>query len=273
MKNLVIRCSAIGQIMTGTSKGWSVEKTKTCTDYITKLFLENKYNRREQFETKYIEKGIKQEEDALTLLARVKKYFFKKNSERLYNEFITGEPDAYIGKSINSCKEGFDVKCSWSLWTFPFGEEKLNSDYRYQNLGYMDLTGAEKWTTVYCLVNAPANLILNEKQKLWYKMDCPDHTNEKYVEKVVEIEKNMIFDMVQFKRDNPGFDIECKDWCYDIPAKERVIEFVIERDEKEIEKIHDRVEECREWYNKLVAKHSPVMLAEYIPNDKVTVIQ
>lgn len=251
LSNQLIRCSSIGKVMTN-GRG-SNTMGATCTTYLKELYLEMKYSRRRDFSSKEIEKGKRMEEDALTLLSLVKKYPFKKNTERLRNDYLTGEPDAFIGGTITEAEEGFDTKCPWSLWTFPFdvAPDKLDKMYYWQNMGYMALTGAKRWTTAYCLVNAPSELIKAEKMKVWYALGCPDEESSEYQERAREVEKNMIFDREQFNRDNPAFDFDIpeSEWIYDIPREERLKEFPVERDEDAIGAIYTRIEECREYMN------------------------
>lgn len=252
VNDILVRASGAYQLMTEpkTNKAKEAgELSETAKTYLGKLFRSYKYQRVEDFESKYTEKGKTQEEAAIDLVSITRKKFFRKNTKRLYNAFLTGEPDLFVGKDITEAEEGIDTKVSWSIWTFPFEEKTLAKQYEYQNLSYMDLTGAKKWTTSYCLVNAPANLILREKEKLWYNMDCPDDSNDRYIEKCCEIEKNMIFDMKEFLSvpENRGFSFSIKDWKYDIPASERIKDFVTERDEEKIAKLHEAVIRGREY--------------------------
>ena len=241
---ILFRPSGMADIMSGTGKGWDVDNSLTCKKKLIKMFREIRYNRYYFFTNKYTEKGIKMEEDAITLYSRVKKLPLFKNSERLTNKFFSGEFDLKHGNTT------IDIKCSWSLDSFPHPMvDKADEAYRLQGNCYMDLTGATNHIVAYCLVNAPANLITREKEKMHYEMNCPDLEDPKYIAQMETIERNMIFDMEQFKNDNPRFDIHSKDWVYDIPMKERVVEFHFEKDSALIGKMKDRVEECREWMN------------------------
>ncbi len=241
----LIRCSSIGAIMSnGRAKGSGMGDT--AKGKLEQIYLEATTSRKKEYSSKHIEKGLACEEDAITLLSRHKKKFFTKNTERLNNDWLTGEPDIIDGK------EGFDTKCSWDIWTFPRFDTKLDSTYENQNHGYIDLTGAEKWTTVYCLVNATADAIDSEKKSIYYKLGCPDENDPVYIEKLVEIEKNMIFDMAVFKKHNPYYDLMVSDWTYDLPMKHRIKEFVTMRDDEAIEAIHNRIEnECRPYLDSL----------------------
>src|SRR5689334_5634924 len=206
--------SALGKIMSGTGKGWTVENSQTCKKELVKIYRETLYGREYIHSNKYTEKGIKQEQDSISLYARIKKRMFKKNEKRITDNYFTGEPDIiYYGKTV-------DIKTSWSLETFPHPlTDSADSDYELQGLAYMELTGAREHIIAYCLVNAPGNLVIKEKEKLWYSMNCPDETDGRYISERIRIEKNMIFDQAQFLKDNPSYDFDCKEWTFDIPKE------------------------------------------------------
>lgn len=242
---VLFRCSGLSTIMT------NLESTVLTKGHITeckKIHRQLTTDRTPQYGSKYIDKGLMQEELAITLLARVKKKMLRKNKERINNLFLTGLPDLYLGPNIRSAEEGYDTKCSWDVHTFPYFGDKLDSNYEFQNHGYMWLTGAKKWTTAYCLVNAPGSMILAEKQRVWYRLGCPDQADrsyEEYVDECIKIEKNMIFNMEEFRRDNPNFDLEIQNWHHDIPLEQRVMEFEVQRDDAVLEKVAARVVLCR----------------------------
>jgi len=226
--------------------------SKTTLDYLHTIHREVKYKRFEQYGNKYIDKGHRMEDDSLTLLSQVKGYVIDKNTIRLKNEFITGEADT---KTFSlKGKHGFDVKTVWDLWTLPIASDKLNPDYEWQNLGYIALNDADSWSTCYCLVNSPADAILSEKNKVYWALGQPDDTDDVYMRKRLEIEKNMIFDMAKFKRDNPNFDLDFDivgGWEFDIPANERVVEFTTVRNDEAIAALYERIKVCREYLNTL----------------------
>lgn len=233
----LIRCSSLHHIMTNIK---SDVLTKGHLTFVKQLHRELKWGRKRQIKSKYVEKGILQEEDAITLLSRMKGIVLKKNEERISNSFITGIPDLYLGESIRKAKEGYDTKCSWSVETFPYPDEELDPEYEFQNHGYMALTNAEKWTTSFCLVNAPAHQVMGEKFSVQRRYNFSE-LDTTFIEMCKEIEKNMIFDIDQFMRDNPHFDLHNDSWSYDIPKEERVLEFTVTRDENVIDKIYERV--------------------------------
>lgn len=252
--NYLFRCSSLYKLMTEPQSKEAKERgdlSATTKTYLREIFREEKYRRRNEFSSKYIEKGLAQEENAITLFCRVKKLYLTKNETRLSNKYITGEPDLFHGESITTCLKGWDTKCSWSLFTFPYSEDGLDKQYEWQNKGYMWLTGAKEWATTYCLVNATPDQVLNEKKSIWYKLGCPAEDSEIYTQKCIEVEKNLIFNISEFRKEAPGFDFHCAEWDYDIPLNDRVLEFTTERNDADINKLIERIIKCREYLNQL----------------------
>ena len=199
------------------------ELSETTKSYLLEIFIEQVYGRKKDLTNKYLEKGLLCEEDSLQLLSDYKGKFLLKNKERFNNEFITGEPD-YVGDII------IDTKSSWDLFTFHKAE--LTKNYEWQLRGYMALKGIEKAELAYCLVDAPLHLILDEQRRLSYKMGVIDtDTDEAYLEAAEQIEKNLTFS--------------------DIPTKEKVKIFEVQRDEKSEKELYERIKLCRDYLNKL----------------------
>lgn len=251
---LLFRASSMGDIMTGVAKKWDVENSLTCKRKLVQIYRELTWQRRTDKCNKYTEKGLSVEEDAITLYSRVKKKVFNKNDKRLTNDFFTGEVDLFEGESIEKATHIIDIKSSWDWTTFPSICDSIDSAYDYQGQTYMDLTGAQVHTVAYCLVNTPANLILDEKRRLAYKMGVIDTETSEYINACIEIEKNHIYDMELFITHNPYFEFHCKDWQYDIPMLQRVYEMDVIRDDKKIISMKDRAIEGRQWMNKNLFK-------------------
>jgi len=252
-EEILFHPSSLGEIMTGVAKGWTVDKSVTCKRKLITIHRELKYGRYQSHSNKYTEKGKKMEEDGITTYSMFRNTMFKKNEERLTNDYFNGEHD------ILHKKETIDIKCSWSIETFPhLSVDTIDKGYEYQGRAYMDLTGAEKHTIAYCLVNAPANLIIREQEKLFYNMNCPTLESKSYLRGLIDIEKNMIFDMKQFVSDNPNHDLYCKEWSFDIPLNERVVEFTIHRDRALLDEIYTRIRDCRQWMDEKLFKINPL---------------
>jgi hypothetical protein len=225
--NILFRCSKLGALMVE-PKSRSETISETTKAYLTEVFVEHKYGRKKEVSSKYITKGLKVEEDSITLFSRLYKKFYKKNEERLSNEFICGTPDLYEGESIKNASIVIDIKSSYDIHTF-FGQtnKKLNQMYYWQLQGYMWLTGAESSVLAYCLANTPDIMIQDEKRRLAWKMGLIDDVDQDYVNACAEIDKNCIYD--------------------DIPMSERVKSIVIYRNNEDIERLKKRILDCRTY--------------------------
>jgi hypothetical protein len=204
--------------------------SESCKTHLVDVFVSNKYGRNTDIVNKYTTKGMLVEEDSLTLYSRYKKEFYLKNETHFNNEFIKGTPDIIT-------KHGMiiDVKSSWDIYTFFRNNAKsLNKNYYWQLQGYMALTGCKISMLAYCLVNTPDMLIQDEKRRLQYKMGVIDDSNKTFEEACAEIEKLSIYD--------------------DIPLSEKVIEIEIKRDDSDIERLYQKIKDCREYMNKNLFK-------------------
>lgn len=240
------------------------ELSKTTVSELRKIHRMETYNRRFNIMNKYLVKGIVQEEEAITLfqdylLNQGTRVLFRKNEERLTNDWISGTPDL-MPIMLDKTLVGFDTKASWNLESFPFEGDELPSVYFYQNMGYMWLTGAKEWKTTYCLVNIHEHGLYTEKAKFYYAYGCPDTPDDDYYDEYLteckNLERDLIFDYDRFVARYPGHQIvhtreEWHDNGYDIPNGERVIEKSVQWDSKEIEKIKERITIARKCLNEL----------------------
>lgn len=198
--------------------------------------------------SKYMDKGNSEEESSITILSIELKKFLKKNDKRLSNEWVTGLPDIFIGESIEKATKGWDVKTAWDWTTLPYKGDKLDKDYEWQAHCYLFLTGAEEWFISHCLVSMSAEMLDDEKRKLQYKINSLDpETDPTYIEKAKKLEVNFIYDYDKFVADYPYYQLlhTKEEWVYDIDRSQRVVSFLVKRDEKKIEEIKKRVEQCR----------------------------
>jgi len=218
-----IRCSQLGKLMTSPKTKGEV-LSKTTKTYIQELAIEHKYGIRKEFWSRYTDKGNEVEPKSIKLVENVLglKGIFK-NEERITNEWITGKPD------VNTNEILLDVKSSWDATTFPFFETECpNKDYYYQLQGYMWLTRKDEALLCYCLVNTPFQIVEDEVRREHWKQNLIDESLD-------------VRDFVQSKH---NFD--------HIPKEKRLKVFKIAKDEEVIEKIKQRVEECKEYYNNLI---------------------
>lgn len=233
---------------------------------IRSIWRQKTFKRDFIFTNKYIQKGIQQEEQAITVFQKYHKevlgkpVMLTKNIERFNNKWITGEPDIKIGKSKNGkWINGVDTKCVWSLQTLPFKEDELAINYEAQNQGYMWLTGANEWTTASILVNATEHQLYLEKQKWYYAYNSPSPNDpffEEYQQKVRQCELTMIYDYDKFISDYPNHPMEIPkdEWFgegYDMDLKHRVVVHESVYDRAFIEDLKERIEISREYMRQL----------------------
>lgn len=218
-----VRASQIGKIIATPRKAGEV-LSETAKTYVQDLVLEEKYGIKKEFSSRYTDKGNAVEEAGIALVNDVLNYkFIYKNYEFYENEWITGTPD------VNTDEVLLDVKCSWDATTFPFFDTDVpNKDYFYQLQGYMWLTGKQESILAYCLINTPFEMVEDEVRRAHWKFHLIDENEE--LRK--EVEFKHIFDH--------------------IPENKRVKYWFIRRDESVIEKIKERVELCRIYYNLLM---------------------
>jgi hypothetical protein len=257
MNNVLFRASSLGKLMTDarTKSGLS----ETCKSELLNVYLREKYKRTNDFSNKYVEKGLAVERDAIDVWRRHAGEIVFQNTQRFSNDFITGLPDLIITNDHNEITNIPDIKSSWSLHTFYDAKiAEISKDYYWQGQAYCWLTGAPKATFCFVLVNAPLELINDEKYRLARRMGVIDRgadavDNDKFKSKAKQIERNMIYDMAKFIDDNPNAQLETNldEWTYDIPVSERIHEKIVEFDQSAIDKLVERVPMWREYLETL----------------------
>jgi len=248
------RCSSLGDIMTEPRKG-ETGLSATCKKRLVEVFVNEKYGREKDVQTKQMLKGLLVEEDAITLYSRLRKKNFTKNLETLNNEYIKGTPDLFEGESIRKAAVIIDVKSSYDIFTFfATTADALNKNYYWQMQGYMALTGAKQARLVYCLINTPDVLVNDEKRRLQWKMNILDDESPMFEEACIALDKLMKYD--------------------DIPISERALEIVIDRADFDIKKIYSRVEQCRTYMNSKLFKSDPsIILASHDKDVDVIIVE
>ena len=228
----LFRSSSIGYLMTEPQTKSDKEAgllSKTAQKHLLEVYITEKYGRKRDIQTKQMRKGIEVEDESINLLSLYLKKPFSKNQDRFTNDYISGHPDI-IDEGI------IDIKSSYDLWTF-LGNlpDKLDSLYYWQMQSYMWLTGKQKATIAYCLVNTPYSIIEQEKYYLLKNMDVISEESPEYVKEAMKLELNMKFD--------------------DIDIEERILMYSIDRNEDDILRIQHRVEKAREFLSEIEEKH------------------
>lgn len=211
----IVRCSGIGQIMTN-PKVKSDILSKTCITYVHAWMksLPEFYNRDKNFRSKYTLKGNLCEQASIDFAAKYYGWIgAKKNTVRKTNSFMTGECDVELLNSVE------DIKNSYTEQTFPLFYNEIPIDgYGFQLQGYMELYDKPNAGLVYTLMNAPERMIEREARSRMYELGLDDLEAELYDEVEAEMTYDSVHDHYKVKR------------------------FGLDRDEKIIELVSDRVD-------------------------------
>ena len=148
------RASQLGKLMTSSrTKGEAL--SQTAKSYIIQQAKEDFFEYRSELNSKYITKGLAQEQDSIDLLNLVRLEDYKKNEDRVENEWLSGCCDIITETSI------IDIKTSWSLDTFPATTYELKdlSDYEWQGRAYMWLYDMPKFELCYVMVTTAPEIM------------------------------------------------------------------------------------------------------------------
>ena len=211
--NYKFRASSIKKIMTN-SRSKKDLLSKTTQTYLHEIYIQEVYGRRKPVSTGPMKKGTIVETNSMELYQKVTNLTHFKNNDHLENEFVTGTPDIIGDEFVK------DIKSSWDLWTFTSVNKKsATSNYYYQILTYMWLTGKKKGSLNYALVNTPETIIHSEFSKLAWSL------GDEEAEKITRL--NHIFD--------------------DIPEEKRLKQYFFDYSQTDIDAVKKRIEECRNY--------------------------
>jgi hypothetical protein len=221
-----INCSKIGLLMTEPKLKVDKEAgnlSETAKTMIREQWLFDNYGYKEIVVTDEMQKGNECEQDSMALVQSVLKCEFRvKYKNKLSNDYIKGYPDIVL----TDCVE--DIKTSWSIKTFMNAE--LTDLYEWQLIGYMWLTGKQKARLIYCLVDSPESIIVNEQLKYYYKYGA-DSSNQNYKAAKEQVRMNHVYSH--------------------IPEKDRIKIYNIEYNEDKIQMLIDKCNKANEYYNTL----------------------
>lgn len=206
--------------------------SESCKSYLRSLYLTSRYGNRYSFlsstpdNNNQMVRGIKQEDWAVKMLSDFRGKTYYRNKKRLINEYLIGSADIFDHKDISKATSVVEIKTKGTIADFNkrIGEE-LEESHKLQTQGYLSLSGKDLGEVVYCLVPPTEKAILEQKE-LFYNLD-KNKDNPTVDERWAKIENDIRFN--------------------DIPLNEKIISYKVERDNKLIDEINNRVEVCREW--------------------------
>lgn len=226
----------------------------TCIEYLMEVYswaTTGKVAVKKEMDTYPMEKGKLVEVQSITLLSVIDGVLYFKNNERVTNDYLSGEPDIFVGENIMSATKITDIK---SCYDYPSFLKKLNvgidNGWEEQVQGYMDITKAPEGEIAHCLVDTPEIMIMDIKKRIFYKGDYVTEESPDFLEKWNKLERSMTFG--------------------DIPMAQRVYKIPVEpfSNEKR-QQVYDRVKICREWlwkfhemYMKLNSTSNPELIKQ-----------
>lgn len=185
-----------------------------------------------------MQKGTIVEPESLKLLSIVDGQIYNPNidsegsRERVSNDYLSGEVDAFVGESIMKATTIPDVKSIWDYPTFLCKiHEPLTTANDWQLKGYGDITDTSDLFVANCLIDTPPHIIEGVKWKLLSKMNVISEESPEFLEKWEIIERSMVFENK-------------------IPHHMRVFKKKVEpMSNEQRQLLYDRVRVCREWLN------------------------
>lgn len=158
---LLVRASEASNLMTLPRSKRGEELSETTKTWLKTKAKESFYGYTTFQGNKYTQKGIECEPKAIELLSELH-YFnkdeYKKNTERKVKGGFSGECDIIYENEI------IDIKCPWSLDTFPAFKEDANkamkkSGYDWQQKVYCYLWEVETAHIAYVMMSTPGDLV------------------------------------------------------------------------------------------------------------------
>lgn len=248
-----------------------IQLSKTCRKYIKTMAIEIRYNRRKRLENKYVKKGNEQEAESTELYSEWKGEKLDQNTERIKNDYFTGEIDLRFRDKKGKTVKITDIKTAFDIDTFEDNrDEEAKKEHVLQGLGYCDLTGAKMASVAYCLTNQNFDAINDEIRREAYKYNTGELEGfGAPLWRIIEIVKDSVFDyetfidfftksgvqhmeFVELSKLMEGVYKDQKaqemfNSFVEVELEDRVIEIEIDCDPEEIARIKKRCDDCRKY--------------------------
>lgn len=147
---------------------------------------------KESLETLAMRKGKKQEPVSKSLLETVDGVIYKTHKERIFNEFLSGELDLYLGESVYKAENVTDLKNAEDYVKFlKLIKAGLQDGEREQVAAYCDITGASVGFIARTCVDFPEEDIIEMQIRLVRKMGCISEHSPEFLEEWPKWERSM----------------------------------------------------------------------------------
>lgn len=216
--------------------------SKGCMMYLVFLYSYMKYgSQKHKWSTGDIKpqllRGTKMEKSSFEIIKRATGQNLYRYKSLLKNDFLKAQLDVINAKNPDDATKVIDIKTSYSQFDFMkvVNSDRILRSNNFQMQGYLGVTGKEYGEVYHVLADFTEEAILEQRNAM-HKILCPDGiTTETFLEEWAQVEESMRFSH--------------------IPDEERVIYYKVERDEKIIAKIYEKVEFCRTWLSEFEQKH------------------
>jgi len=213
------------------------ELSDTAKAMVRKLWLWLELGIKRDIKSKFLDKGLYNEEDSISLASEVEGIVYVKNERRVETEYFTCECD--IEKQFDDKKIIIDIKTCWDAETFINAKPSLDNEV--QGEIYMDAYDADEFHLKFCLVDAPEHLLQKEKDIAKYKYFDKDMSDEELNN--FETAMQPIYDQIDRNLIYSNNDKIKKEDC--------IKTFIYYRDRAKYAKLCEKAKLGREYYKTL----------------------
>lgn len=214
--------------------------SKGCMSYLMFLYSYLKYGRQHKLKAgtgiAQLIKGSKMEKKSFEIIKRLTGLNFHRYKKNLKTDYLRGNLDVINAEFLEDATKIIDIKTSFSQFHFmKSATSEIARADNFQMQGYLALTGKDQGEVYHCLTDFTEEVIKEQRNQM-IQLLCPDGVITEQFEEEWEMAENSM----RFGH---------------IPDEERVIFHPVERDDKIIGKIYEKVEFCREWLAEFESKH------------------
>jgi len=152
---------------------------------------------KESLDMMQMKKGKVGEAEAGMLLCEVDGKEYLQDKQRIFNDFLSGEVDFFIGESIYKAKNVTDIK---NAFDYPSLLKKIHNGLepgqKEQLQGYGDITGAQELFVANCLISFTVDMVRDMEYKVLRKLNCATTESPEFIEIWPQFERSMYFEKI-----------------------------------------------------------------------------
>lgn len=230
----------IAELQQKRDNGKKVVLSDLCIEYLMEWYaLETEGMipiNKESLDILSLNKGKLVEEESGLLLSKVDGVIYKRHIDgetgdrlRIYNDFLSGELDWYLGESVYEAYNVTDTKNSFDYPTFLKKINKgVESGQKEQVQGYCDITGSPEGYVANTLLTCPPEIVEDLRWRAAKKMNATTIESPEFLREFAKWERSMNFEH--------------------IPLHKRVSKVKVDPfSDFERQQLYDRVKHCRQW--------------------------